>query len=66
VVVEAAIDGTWVAVGRVDSNTESPVDIGLTAAPRGIQRLRLRFTEPSAVDTIARVFEVEVYGITNS
>lgn len=60
-VVHAELDGDRIDIGRLAQNEASPADLDL-AASAGLQRLRLVFTQPSQADTIARVFEVEVYG----
>ena len=60
--VEALVDHAWIPIGAVEQNTASPVRVAL-AAPGRVHVVRLVFTEPSPTDGLARVFEVEVYGI---
>jgi hypothetical protein len=60
--VEALVDDARIPIGAVEQNTASPVRVAL-AAPDRVRVLRLVFTEPSPTDGLARVFEVEVYGI---
>lgn len=60
--VQVADGPGWREVARLAGNGASPVDVPLDGAPPGVQRIRLVFTEPSAIDQIARVYEVEVFG----
>ncbi|MFI6821916.1 glycosyl hydrolase family 28-related protein [Micromonospora sp. NPDC050187] len=60
--VDALVGGVWTPIGAVAQNSASPVRLDLGDAPRGIQRVRVSFTEPSPTDGLARVFEVEIYG----
>ncbi|MPV35460.1 glycosyl hydrolase family 28-related protein [Georgenia subflava] len=59
--VDGLTDGTWHTLGQVEANAASPVAVPLTDA-LGVSSLRLRFTEPSPSDGLARVFEVQIFG----
>ncbi|MFI5488608.1 glycosyl hydrolase family 28-related protein [Micromonospora echinaurantiaca] len=61
--VEVLVEGTWRPVGSVEQNVASPANVDLIGAPAGVEQVRVVFTEPSPTDGLARVFEVEVYGL---
>lgn len=60
--VEGLIEGSWVGIGSLAENDESPVTIPLDA-PGPVSQVRLTFAQGSRADAVARVFEVQIYGI---
>lgn len=60
--VDGLVAGAWRTLGTLTENKASPVMIPLdTSGP--VTQVRLRFTRPSPSDTIARVFEAEIFGV---
>jgi hypothetical protein len=59
--VSGRIDGTWVPLGSIDGNAASPATISLDSSVT-VTAVRVDFAQPSPTDTIARVFEVQLYG----
>lgn len=59
--VSGLADGQWVPLGSIAGNAASPVDLSLDASAT-VTAVRVAFTQPSPTDTIARVFEVQLYG----
>jgi hypothetical protein len=59
--VSGRIDGQWVPLGSIAGNAASPAAISLDSSVT-VTAVRVDFTRPSPTDTIARVFEVQLYG----
>ena len=60
--VDGMVGAQWQLMGDLSANSVSPATLSLDA-PGPVSQIRIRFTHPSPSDTIARVFEVEIYGI---
>jgi hypothetical protein len=60
--VDGLIGDTWTRIGALEQNTLSPATIPVDAADP-VSQVRLTFTQGSPTDALARVFEVQIYGI---
>jgi hypothetical protein len=60
--VDGLVGAQWQPIGALSGNSVSPATLSLDATGL-VSQVRIRFTHPSPSDTIARVFEVEIYGI---